>query len=219
MLLAPLRTRIGGTPSHFENMADIRLIRPRGSKIWLWTGILALLGLGLWSSALVFGDATETQSGVGADLGLGSARAPVLPATAVPLRTLLPLQARDLGRLVHLSGVAESRARADALWVRSEGGRRILVRFEPAPPEGALARFGPGSSVELDGYLEKISQAEFEVWMDTLGVSVPRPPPGRKFGDLPDPSFARVDSLFVKSYYISVRPQALPAARGEPDAS
>ncbi len=65
------------------------------------------------------------------------------------------------------------------------------------------------ASVELDGYLSKISNAEFKVWMDTLGVHIPRPPPGNKFGDLPDPSFARVDSLFIKSFYISVRPEAL----------
>ncbi len=211
---------IGGTqPGSFEHMADIRLVRPRGSKVWLWTGLLALVGLALWASALFLGDPTEAQKAVGADLGLGSSRAPVLPAQAVPLQSLLPLQNRDLGRLVHLSGVAESGVRQNALWVRSQGGRRILVRFEPAPPEGALGRFGPGSMVELDGYLEKISRAEFDTWMDTLRVSVPRPPPGRKFGDLPDPGFARVDSLFVKSYYISVRPAALPSARAARQAS
>lgn len=200
-------------------MADIRLIRPRGSKIWLWTGLLAAIGLGLWSSALFFGDATESVEGVGADLGLGASRAPVLPAQPVPLQSLLPLQNRDLGRLVRLTGVAETGSRGNALWVRSQTGRRILVRFEPEPPPEALRRFRPGTAVDLDGYLEKISQAEFEVWMDSLGVSIPRPPPGRKFGELPDPSFARVDSLFVKSYYISVRPEALPGADGAGSAS
>lgn len=189
------------------------MVRPRGSRVWVYTGLLALLGLALWSSAFLLGDPTEEQHAVGADLDLAAGRAPVLPATAVPLQSLLPFQSRDLGRLVRISGVAESRVRGNALWVRSNTGRRILVRFEPDPPEAALSRFTPGSSVELDGYLEKISRAEFFLWMDSLGVSIPRPPPGRKFGDLPDPSFARVDSLFVKNYYISVRPEALPAPR------
>lgn len=195
-------------------MADIRLVRPRGSKVWVWTGLLAALGLALWSSALIFGDATEEQHAVGADLNLGAGRAPVLPAQAIPFHTVQPLQDRDLGQLVHLSAVAETRVRANAMWVRSQGGRRILVRFEPAPPPEAVSRFGPGSRVNLDGYVEKISVAEFGMWMDTLRVSVPKPPPGRKFGDLPDPGFARVDSLFVKNYYISVRPKALTASRG-----
>ena len=190
------------------------MARPRGSRIWLWTGLLAALGLALWSSAFIFGDATEEQHGVGADLDLGAERAPVLPALAIPFQTVRPLQDRDLGQLVHLSAVAETRVRASAMWVRSQGGRRILVRFEPAPPPEAVARFGPGSRVELDGYVEKISVAEFGMWMDTLRVAVPKPPPGRKFGDLPDPGFARVDSLFVKSYYISVRPEALSASPG-----
>jgi hypothetical protein len=194
-----------------NGMADIRLVRPKGPRIWLWTGVLAALGLALWSSAFFFGDATESVHGVGADLGLGEERAPVLPALAVPLHSLDPLQARDLGRLLHVSGVAQSVVRANAVWVRTQGGRRILVRFEPAPPPESLRGIAPGSSIELDGYLEKISRAEFEVWMDTLGVSVPRPPPGRKFGDMPDPGFARVDSLFVKLFYISVRPEALQA--------
>lgn len=176
-----------------------------------------MVGLALWSSAFVFGDATEEASGVGADLELGTTRTAVLPVEAAPLHALVPFQNRDLGRLVRLRGVAESRAHANALWVRAETGQRILVRFEPPPPEGALQRFAPGTSVDLDGYLQKISRAEFLVWMDTLGVSIPRPPPGRKFGDLPPPSFAQVDSLFVKGYYISVRPEALEP-RGDPAA-
>jgi hypothetical protein len=70
--------------------------------------------------------------------------------------------------------------------------------------------------VDLDGYLEKISEAEFQVWMDSLGVSIPRPPPGRKFGDLPEPAFARIDSLFIKNFYISVRPEALQPKETRP---
>lgn len=197
-------------------MPDIRLVRPRGARIWLWAGSLAVLGLALWSTAFFFGDATDPEEPprVGAALDFGDERAPLLPPRAVPLETLVPLRTRDLGRLIRVSGVAESGVRNNALWVRGAGGRRILVRFEPAPPEGALSRFGPGTAVELDGYLEKISRAEFVAWMDTLNVRVPTPPPGRKFGDLPDPNFARVDSLFVKTFYVSVRPEALnvPAA-------
>ena len=192
-------------------MTDIRLARPRGSRVWLWTGSLALVGFLVWASAFVLGDATapDEQPRVGAALDFGAHRAAVLPAQPVPLQTLQPLQTRDLGRLVHLTGVAESRLRDNALWVRTAGGRRMLVRFEPAPSPEALRGIGPGSSLAVDGYVAKISRAEFNVWMDTLGVRIPRPPPARKFGDLPDPAFARLDSLFVKNYYVSVRPEAL----------
>lgn len=202
-------------------MADIRLARPRGSRVWLWTGVLAALGFLLWASAFVVGDATDPdeQPRVGAALGLGASRPPVLPAQPVDLRAIDPLDTRDLGRLVHLSGVAESPVRENALWVRTEGGRRMLVRFEPAPTEGALSRLGPGARLEYDGYLAKISRAEFEVWMDTLGVRIPRPPPARKFGDLPDPAFARLDSLFIKNFYVSVRPEALEPSAAADTAS
>jgi hypothetical protein len=199
-------------------MADIRLARPAGSRIWLWTGILAFLGLALWGSALVFGDATdpEEQPRVGAALDLGASRPPVLPALPVPLQTLNPLETRDLGRLVHVTGVSETSARHNAMWVRTTDGRRMLVRLEPEPEPELTQRLGAGSSIALDGYLAKISRAEFEVWMDSLGVRIPRPPPARKFGDLPDPGFARVDSLFIKNFYVSVRPEALrPAAQPE----
>jgi hypothetical protein len=204
-----------------ELMADIRLARESGPRTWLWVGLLAAVGLGLWSTAFFVGDATDPDERpqVGAGLDIGSDRAPVLPAQAVPLQSLVPIETRDLGRLIHVSGVAESGVRRNAVWVRSPGGRRILVRFEPAPAEGALSRIGPGSTVEADGYLETISRAEFIAWMDTLGVNVPQPPPGRKFGDLPDPAFARIDSLFVKSYYVSVRPEGLGAGTEQTIAS
>lgn len=194
-------------------MPDIRLSPPRSDRLWLWVGILAALGLALWSTAFFLGDATDPaeRPKVGADLDIGEDRTPVLPAQAVPFRSIDRVETRDLGRLIHLSGVAESGVRSNAVWVRASGGRRILVRFEPPPPEGALSRIGPGSAINVDGYLAKISRAEFEVWVDTLGVRIPQPPPGRKFGDLPDPGFARVDSMFVKTYYISVRPEGLDA--------
>lgn len=202
-------------------MADIRLARPRANRLWLYVGFLAALGFAAWGSTHVLGDPTAPKEApkVGAQMGFGEERTPVLPAQATPFQSIETLQARDLGRLIRLSGVVESRVAGNAVWVRSPGGRRILVRFEPAPTPEALRRVASGGTVELDGYLAKISEAEFDVWMDTLGVRIPRPPPGRKFGDLPEASFARVDSLFIKNFYISVRPEALepraPAAAPE----
>ena len=194
-------------------MADIRLARPRSNRLWFWVGGFAAIGFVFWASAFVLGDATAPNQAprVGAAIGFGTERTPVLPAQATPFEALAALQTRDLGRLVELSGALQSGVRANATWVRSSDGRRILVRFEPAPDPAALRALGARGSVELHGYLEKISEAEFKVWMDTLGVAIPRPDAGRKFGDLPDPAFLRVDSLFIKNYYISVRPEALGA--------
>jgi hypothetical protein len=169
-----------------------------------------MLGIALWASAFFFGDATDPaeQPRVGAALDIGE-RPEVLPAQPIPLQSLTPLEQRDLGRLVHLTGVVESRVRENAVWVRTTGGRRMLVRFEPAPEPEEITGIRPGSTLELDGYLSKISRAEFEVWMDTLGVRIPRPPAAARFGSLPDPNFARVDSLFIRNFYVSVRPEAL----------
>lgn len=177
-----------------------------------------MVGILLWASAFFFGDATDPdeQPRVGAAPRSSAGRPEVLPAQSVPLQTLTPLEERDLGRLVRLTGVAESRVRQNAVWVRTSGGRRLLVRFEPPPEPEVIARIGPGSSLDLDGYLAKISRAEFEVWMDTLGVRIPRPPAAPRFGTLPDPNFARVDSLFIRNFYVSVRPEALQ--QPEPDA-
>lgn len=200
-------------------MADIRLARPHSNRLWLWVGLFAAVGFVFWASAFVLGDATAPTEApkVGAQIGFGTERTPVLPATATPFESLASLQTRDLGRLVRLTGAVESGVRGNAAWVRSSDGRRVLVRFEPAPPPESVQRLASSGRVELDGYLEKISEAEFGVWMDTLRVRIPRPPPGRKFGDLPDPSFARVDSLFIKSFYVSVRPEALDPRRERAD--
>lgn len=190
-------------------MADIRLVQPRGSRIWLIMGGLAVVGLLVWSTAFIFGDRTapDQQPRVGAAANFGAIRAPVLPAEAVPFGSLTPIQTRDLGRLVRVTGVAESRVAANSIWVRTSDGFRILVRFEPAPPSELLQ--GIGGTVSFQGYLQNIALAEFHQLMDSLSVRIPRPPPARKFGDLPDPAFARVDSLFIKDYYVSVRPEGI----------
>jgi len=145
-------------------MADIRLARPRANRLWLYVGGLAALGFALWASAFVVGDATDPADApkVGAQMTFEEERTPVLPAQATPFQALETLQTRDLGRLVRLTGVVDSRVAANAAWVRSPGGRRILVRFEPAPTPEALRRVSSGGTVDLDGYLEKISEAEFE---------------------------------------------------------
>ncbi|HEX6924859.1 MAG TPA: hypothetical protein VF167_05495 [Longimicrobiaceae bacterium] len=192
-------------------MADIRMVQPRTGRMWFWALALALLGILLWASKFVVGDATDPERvrGVGANAGFGDERAPLIPMVAEPFEEINPIETRDLGRLVRITGVIENGVRANSAWVQAADGRRILVRFEPSPPEGALARLGPGSRIDLPGYISKVSRAEFNVWIDTLGASIPRPRPGRKFGDLPDPAFMRLDSLFVKTFYISVRPEAL----------
>ena len=192
-------------------MAAFRLVATRTTRLWGLVIALSFIGLILWASAFVVGDATapEDLPGVGATAGFGALRAPVLPAYAVPFGTLFPLQTRDLGRLVHLTGTAESGVASNSLWVRTSDNYRILIRFEPAPPAELLQGIGPGSPVSFNGYLQDIAVAEFLQIVDSLNVQIPRPPPARKFGDLPDPGFARVDSLFIKSYYISVRPEGV----------
>lgn len=203
---------------------DIRLVRGRESRVWLWVTLLGGAAVVLLVAAAVFGDQTMgTKKQVGAMAGFGENRAPVLPMETLPFESLLPLDTRELGRLVHLTGTAESRLRDEAVWVRTPGGRRILVRFEPDPAPGALRPIGPGSRLEVNGYLSKISRVEFAMWMDTLGVVLPRPSPGVKFGDLPDSSFAKIDSLFIRDYYLSVRPEGLRGVRStdalRPDTS
>lgn len=197
-------------------MADIRLVRPQTRTLWTWVVILATLGLVLWASAFVLGDATDPDERpqVGAGLEIGEDRPPVIPAAPVPINSLVPFGTRDLGRYVRLQGTALSPARANAVWVRTTEGRYLLVRFQPTPPEGALRGIGPGTRVDMNGYIQKISSAEFGAWTDTLGVRIPRPPPGRKFGDLPDSGFIRMASMFVKTYYVSVRPEGIRPADG-----
>lgn len=194
---------------------DIRLVRGRESRVWLIVLVLAGASVLLLVAVSVFGgDATmAAKRQVGAAANFGADRAAVLPMSTQPFETLLPLDNRELGRLVHLRATAESPTRGNAVWVRAPSGRRILVRFEPEPPEGALRAVGPGSVLDVNGYVQKISRAEFDVWTDSLGVVIPRPRPGTKFGDVPDSGFAKIDSLFIKDYYISVRPEGLRRGR------
>lgn len=195
-------------------MPDIRLSRPRGSSTGIWISGLIILALIAWAVGFFLTDPTEDARDlrVGARANFGGERAPVLPADAAPLASVAPLADRDLGRLFNVRGVAETRVVANAVWVRTEDGRRILIRFEPAPPAGSLRTVAPGRRVDLEGYLTRISRAEFNVWADTLGIRLPKPPQrvGVKFGEVPDSAFMRVDSLFIRNYYISVRPEGLP---------
>jgi hypothetical protein len=194
---------------------DIRLVRGRAQRLWLWTGILVAMGVMIMLAAMIFGDRTSRQtSAVGAAANFGADRAPVRPVVIEPFGELPQLKERELGRLLRVTGFAESRMRRNAVYVRASDGRRILVRFEPDPPEGTLRSVYPGASIDVTGYLQKLSRTEWGVWMDTLAVGVPRPRPGAKFGDLPDNNFARVDSLFIKDFYISVRPEGIGAVRG-----
>ena len=197
-------------------MADIRLVRPRGSGLWIWIGGLVGLALLVWGIGFFVADPTEEarELRVGASANFGGERAPVLPVEATTFASVSPLGDGDLGRLLHVRGVVESRVVNNAMWIRTEGGRRIMVRFEPPPPPEALTAFGPGRRVDLQGYLTRIARAEFDVWADTLRIALPQPPQrvGGKFGEVPDSAFQRVDALFIRNYYISVRPEALTAA-------
>jgi hypothetical protein len=199
---------------------DIRLTRGRNQRVWLWTACIVGVSALVMAAAMLFGDPTARQRGpgVGAAANFGSDRAPVLPVVIEPFERVGELTDRELGRLVHLTGTAESGVRRSALYVRTPQGRRILVRFEPAPPEGKLSGFFNGGGVDVTGYVQKISRAEFDVWMDTLQVAIPRPPPGVKFGDLPDSNFMRIDALFIKDYYLSVRPEGIGRRAAAPAA-
>ena len=195
---------------------DIRLVRGRRSRVWLWAGLLAGGGLLVLLVAMVFGgDRTmEGARQVGADANFGAGRGAVLPMEPQRFETLIPLDTREVGRLVHLEATAESGLRGGAVWVRASGGRRLLVRFDPEPE---TLRISPGARLAVNGYVQKLSRAEFDLWTDTLGVAIPRPKPGVKFGDLPDSSFARIDSLFVRDYFLLVRPEGLRPGRTTAD--
>lgn len=191
-------------------MVDIRMVRRAGSYVWLLTGALALIALLIWAMATFLGDPTERaeRTRIGAAANFGAERAPVLPPRPASFASLAPLEQGDLGRLVHLTGTVESRV-ANAAWVRTADGRRILVRFEPPPPEQALAGIRSGGGIDVEGYLQDISRAEFRAWADTLRISLPRPSPTTRFGQAPSPEFLRTDSLYIREFYISVRPEGL----------
>ncbi len=194
-------------------MADIRIVRTHGSRLWLLTGALAFLAIAVWASVFFLGDPTapEEERRVGALADFGADRAPVLPAQAVPFNALRPVTERDLGGYVELRGTATTPVRANSVLVRADDGRRILVRFEP-PLEGSPG-ISAGSSVTLRGYLRRVALAEYETMVqDTLGHRIPRPPPHLKFGWEPDSAFLALDRLYIKDYYLSVRPHGLNGA-------
>jgi hypothetical protein len=192
-------------------LPDIRLVQNQGSRLWVLVLALAVGAILVWASAFMLGDATAPDElpRVGAAADFGALRASVPPVEPVPFETLTPIQTRDRGRLVRVTGIAESRIAVNSLWMRTGDGHRVLVRFEPTPPTEALEGIYPGASIALTGYVQNIAFAELRQILDSLQVRLPRPPPARKFGDLPDPAFARVDSLYIKDYYISVRPEGL----------
>ena len=201
-------------------MVDIRLVRPRGGRIWVWTGTLAALALFALLLSMIFGDPTTLKRTKKRMAVFPTEREELPPLRAVGFATVRPLEDRALGRLLHLTGTAQSGIARNAMWVKSDDGRRVLVRFEPDPPAGALRGIYAGGSVSLDGYLTRIARAEFEGYTRSLGVVIPRPEPGVKFGDLPDSNFVRVDSLFIKDYYLSVRPDGInPSAGAAPPAA
>jgi hypothetical protein len=194
---------------------DIRLVRPRGGKIWLWTGSLAALALCVLTLSAIFGDPTNNARIKKRMALFPTERSVVTPLRSVSFETVRPLEDRALGRLLHLTGTVQSGIVHNAVWVKADGGRRILVRFDPAPPPGALNAIANSGRIAVDGYLTRIARAEFRVWTeDSLRVVIPRPEPGVKFGDVPDSNFVRVDSLFVKDYYLSVRPDGIRSPSG-----
>lgn len=190
---------------------DIRLTRGKNHRVWMWVTLIVSVSVVALLAAMVFGDRTQggTVRGVGAASNFGKDRAPVQPVVIEPFEQVKRLTDRELGRIVQLTGTAESGVRRAAVYVRTPSGRRILIRFEPAPTPEQLRGVVNGGGVNVTGYLMKISRAEFNVWMDTLRVVIPRPKPGVKFGDLPDSNFMRIDSLFIKDYYLSVRPEGI----------
>lgn len=200
-------------------MPDIRFFRTRASRLWLWMGGLAVIATSVWAWGTFGRDPTAEDElpQIGQALNFGADRAPVLPVYPMPFDSVTPLATRDLGSYVHLRGTAESALRRNAVWTRATDGRRILVRFEPPPEDTALTHIRPGGAVNVSGYVQKIAVAEFQTWMDSLDVRIPRPAPGVKFGDLPDPAFARLDSLFIKEYYVSVRPEGVRGPRTDAD--
>ena len=102
---------------------DIRLVRGRESRVWLWVGLLAAGSIAVLIGAALFGDQTmANKRQVGAAANFGADRGEVLPMQTEEFETLLPLDTRELGRLVHLSATAESAVRANAVWVRTPVG-------------------------------------------------------------------------------------------------
>ncbi len=192
-------------------MVDIRMVRRSSSYVWLLTGALALIALLVWGAATFLGDPTDRaeQTRIGAAANFGGDRAPVLPPQPAAFASLTPLEQGDLGRLVQITGTVESRVVSNATWVRSADGRRIMVRFEPPPPEQALSGIRSGGRIDVEGYLQSISRAEFRTWADSLRISLPRPPPATRFGQAPSAEFLRTDSLYIRDFYISVRPEGL----------
>src|SRR5215213_5211758 len=129
---------------------DIRLVRGRSQRLWFWTSVLVGVSVLALLAARLFGDATRRPTaGVGANANFGADRAPVRPVVVQAFGELGELKERELGRLLHVTGWAETQVRRGAVYVRTPGGRRILLRFEPEPPEGTLRSIYPGAAVDV----------------------------------------------------------------------
>src|SRR5215218_6652192 len=109
---------------------DIRLTRGRNHRVWMWIAGVVALGVVFLLAAAIFGDPTEkgTVHGVGAAANFGKDRSPVQPVVIESFENVKRLTDRELGRIVHLTGTAESGVRRAAVYVRTPSGRRILVR-------------------------------------------------------------------------------------------
>jgi hypothetical protein len=192
-------------------MLDFRFVRGHGHRLWWTVGALAGLGALVWASAFVLGDPTQRSARirVGAAANTGADRPAPVPPHPVRFAALDSLDETDYGTYVELQATPESAVRGQAVWVRAEDGRRLLVRVEPPAADSARAAAVLARGGRWRGYLRPIARAEFELWMDSLGVVLPRPPAGVKMGELPDSNFLKVDRRIVKNVYLSIRPEDL----------
>ena len=128
---------------------DIRLVRGRESRVWLWVGLLAGISIAVLIAAAVFGDQTmSAKRQVGAAANFGADRAEVLPMQTEEFETLLPLDTRELGRLANTysnEGRPAPLVTPPALRV---GIRRLIEPVLPGVPVLSLAELPP--QINLD---------------------------------------------------------------------
>lgn len=194
-------------------MFDFRFVRGHGRRLWITVGLLAGVGTLVWASAFVLGDPTQRSAHVrvGAAANTGADRPAVVPPHPVRFAALDSIDPTDYGIYVELVATPESAVRGQAVWARADDGRWILVRVEPPAADSARAAATLARGGRWRGYLRPIGRAEFDLWMDSLGVVLPRPPAGVKMGELPDSTFLKLDRRILKHVYLSIRPEDLLA--------